>query len=83
MRISLLLRTNFQGVVSAIDPKSTGAYDRDHVVQVLSAAKWLLLIFLLAEAVALVLSLLLRFVLDPPSAANRYNNFDEVRAWLV
>lgn len=43
------------------------------------AAKWLLLIFLLCEAVALVLSLLLRFVLDPPNPATAYNNFDEVR----
>lgn len=65
-------------VVGAIDPRQTGIYDKAHVTQVLHAAKWLLLLFLLCEGVALVLSLLLRFVLDPPSTASRYKNFDEV-----
>lgn len=69
---------DFDAVVDAIDPRQTGIYDRPHVIEVLKAAKWLLLLFLLCEAVALVLSLLLRFVLDPPNAANAYNNFDEV-----
>lgn len=69
---------NFDAVVGAIDPRQTGIYDKAHVTEVLKAAKWLLLLFLLCEAVALMLSLLLRFVLDPPSAASRYNNFDEV-----
>jgi len=64
--------------VNAIDPRQTGIYDRAHVMEVLKAAKWLLLLFLLCEAVAQVLSLLLRFVLDPPNAATTYNNFDEV-----
>lgn len=69
---------DFAAVVDAIDPRKTGLYDRQHVVEVLKAAKWLLLLFLLCEAIALVLSLLLRFVLDPPNAATAFNNFDEV-----
>jgi hypothetical protein len=52
------------------------------VTEVLKAAKWLLLLFLLCEAAALVLSLLLRFVLAPPNAATAYDNFDEVRKEL-
>jgi hypothetical protein len=57
------------------------------VTEVLKAAKWLLLLFLLCEAAALVLSILLRFVLAPPNAATAYNNFDEVRqgwdSWMA
>lgn len=71
-------RVDFDAVLGAIDPKQTGAYDRAHVIEVLKAAKWLLLLFLLCEVAALVLSLLLRFVLAPPNAATAYNNFDEV-----
>jgi hypothetical protein len=71
-------RVDFDSVVAAIDPKQTGVFDRDHVIEVLKAAKWLLLLFLLCEAAALVLSILLRFVLAPPNAATAYDNFDEV-----
>lgn len=53
-------------------------YNLKQVTQVLQAAKWLLLIFLLCEAAALVLSLLLRFWLEPANPATAYNNFDEV-----
>jgi hypothetical protein len=56
-------------------------YSLKQVTQVLQAAKWLLLIFLLCEAAALVLSLMLRFWLEPPNPATAYNNFDEVRPW--
>lgn len=76
-------RVDFDSVVAAIDPKQTGVFDRAHVTEVLKAAKWLLLLFLLCEAAALVLSLLLRFVLAPPNAATAYNNFDEVGPSLV
>lgn len=71
----IVLWADFQGVVDAIDPKHTGRYDREHVVQVITAAKWLMLLFMLCEVVAMVLSILLRFWLDPP--AQPYDNFDE------
>jgi hypothetical protein len=70
---------DFESVVAAIDPRQTGMYNLEQVTQVLQAAKWLLLIFLLCEAAALVLSLLLRFWLEPANPATAYNNFDEVR----
>jgi hypothetical protein len=66
---------NFDGVLHAIDPNSTGRYSRERVTEVLKAAKWLMLLFMICQIVALLLSLLLRFVLDPP--AQRYDNFDE------
>jgi hypothetical protein len=72
---------DFDSVLRAIDPKSTGLYYRARVVEVLTAAKLLLLIFLLCETVALVLSLLLRFVLDGAQAGSAYDNFDEVGQW--
>eukprot|EP00879_Flechtneria_rotunda_P007175 GHRR01007530.1.p1 GENE.GHRR01007530.1~~GHRR01007530.1.p1 ORF type:complete len:225 (+),score=39.99 GHRR01007530.1:124-798(+) len=73
----IVLWADFQGVVNAIDPRQTGKYDRAHVTDILKAAKWLMLVFMLCEMAALVLSLLLRFVLDPPSLAAQYDNFDE------
>uniref|UniRef100_A0A383WD62 Uncharacterized protein n=1 Tax=Tetradesmus obliquus TaxID=3088 RepID=A0A383WD62_TETOB len=70
----VVLFTGFQGVVDAIDPKETGRYNRAQVVEVLKAAKWIMLLFMLCEVVALVLSLLLRFVFEDPST--QYDNFD-------
>ena len=70
----IVLWADFQGVVQAIDPKHTGRYDREHVVQVITAAKWLMSLFMLCEVVAMILSILLRFWLDPP--AQPYDNFD-------
>lgn len=72
-----LNRTNFGGVVHAIDPGQTGAYSAARVLQVLTAAKWLLLVFLLCEIVSLALALVLRFVLGPQSEAQAYDNFDD------
>jgi hypothetical protein len=43
---------------------------------VLKAAKWIMLLFMLCEVVALVLSLLLRFVLEDPATSAQYDNFD-------
>jgi hypothetical protein len=65
-------------VVAAIDPTQSGLYSEARVLQVLQAAKWLLLLFWVCEAAALVLSILLRFVLEPPATA--FDNFDEVTA---
>ncbi|WIA36905.1 hypothetical protein OEZ86_008151 [Tetradesmus obliquus] len=70
----VVLFTGFQGVVDAIDPKETGRYNRAQVVEVLKAAKWIMLLFMLCEVVALVLSLLLRFVFEDTAA--QYDNFD-------
>lgn len=53
---------------------SAGRYNRAQVVEVLKAAKWIMLLFMLCEVVALVLSLLLRFVFEDTAA--QYDNFD-------
>lgn len=53
-----------------------GRYNRKQVHEVLQAAKWIMLLFMLCEAVALILSLLLRFVLEDPVLAAQYDNFD-------
>jgi hypothetical protein len=53
-----------------------GRYNRAQVVEVLKAAKWIMLLFMLCEVVALVLSLLLRFVLEDPNTSAQYDNFD-------
>jgi hypothetical protein len=55
---------------------AAGRYNRAQVVEVLKAAKWIMLLFMLCEVVALVLSLLLRFVLEDPNTSAQYDNFD-------
>jgi hypothetical protein len=55
---------------------SAGRFNRAQVVEVLNAAKWIMLLFMLCEVVALVLSLLLRFVLEDPNGPVQYDNFD-------
>jgi hypothetical protein len=55
---------------------AAGRYNRAQVVEVLKPAKWIMLLFMLCEVVALVLSLLLRFVLEDPNTSAQYDNFD-------
>jgi hypothetical protein len=43
------------------DPHRTGKFDEKHIRQVLRAAQWLILLFLLVQIAALVVALLMRF----------------------
>ena len=58
------------------DPHHTGKFDQQHIQQVLRAAQWLILLFLIVQIAALITALLMRFFIKPDGAAGT-TGFDE------
>lgn len=70
------LFVNLDAVQAAIAPPDhPGKYGKAQVHQILMAARWLLLFFLVAETAALVMAAMLRFWIKR-DGSEAFNNFD-------
>eukprot|EP00877_Chromochloris_zofingiensis_P006402 jgi/Chrzof1/2014/Cz10g29220.t1 len=76
MALVICLHVNYDGVVAAlVQHDDGGSYDKAHIQQVVSAAKWIMLVFLLCEIASLILAVLLQYVLKPDDI-NSFDNWD-------